>query len=353
MSTAAEGFKMRRIGEVEFTKPLERAMLRDSRLSFGARGLFSYLWDMPKNWCANATHLKTQSPAGRDAVIKMMKELETIGAMRYEEIRGGDGRLQGSVWVMVSPSYWAVKTPLNTIKNTKKPSPPKALKPRPANNSTEALKSRKPAAPVTGKTAAKGLRSKGFAIEKAEAESGQNSEMEAAAAFDGQDQNQPQLGSAHLEQLVAPFLKNPADHIRWDGIKDDFELDVVFECVKKIILSGKNPYPSSILKRLPKKPGPMISGGNVSISNEAIDLLKRTAAATAADLKAKYSGLSAEKMSEIGLLFEAFLEKANSQLCLTLRGTVCMSGELKMFNPLHSKTVMLEFGKWAAANNIF
>ena len=39
--------EIRREGEINYAKPLARALLRDSRLSFGARGLFAYLWDLP------------------------------------------------------------------------------------------------------------------------------------------------------------------------------------------------------------------------------------------------------------------------------------------------------------------
>lgn len=38
-----------RVGEVAFSKPIARAVLRDSRLSFGARGLFCFLLRIPAN----------------------------------------------------------------------------------------------------------------------------------------------------------------------------------------------------------------------------------------------------------------------------------------------------------------
>lgn len=61
-------FEIRREGEINYAKPLARALLRDERLSFGARGLFSYLWDLPAGWKTNSNHLATVSPHGRDAI---------------------------------------------------------------------------------------------------------------------------------------------------------------------------------------------------------------------------------------------------------------------------------------------
>lgn len=58
-----------RIGEVHYSKPMARALLRDVRLSFGARGLFAFLWDLPKGWKPNLAHLVTMNPKGREAVL--------------------------------------------------------------------------------------------------------------------------------------------------------------------------------------------------------------------------------------------------------------------------------------------
>jgi hypothetical protein len=53
----SSAFEIRREGEVNYSKPLARALLRDSRLSFGARGLFAFLWDLPGGWRTNTAHL--------------------------------------------------------------------------------------------------------------------------------------------------------------------------------------------------------------------------------------------------------------------------------------------------------
>lgn len=141
-------YEIRREGEINYAKPLARALLRDSRLSFGARGLFSFLWDLPQGWRANSSHLVSQSPQGKTAVRTLLKELESVGAMRDEVIRGEGGKLAGKRWVLVSPDRWAVESPLK-----KTPDPEAA----PEAISTEGLVSRLSEKPTIGETDTKVL----------------------------------------------------------------------------------------------------------------------------------------------------------------------------------------------------
>lgn len=110
-------FEIHREGEINYAKPIARALLRDVRLSFGARGLFAFLWDLPGGWRTNSEHLASMSPQGRDAIRTLLKELERVGAMRSEAIRGESGRMAGKRWVLVSPDRWAIESPLSIAKN--------------------------------------------------------------------------------------------------------------------------------------------------------------------------------------------------------------------------------------------
>lgn len=112
----SSAFEICREGEVDYSKPLARALLRDSRLSFGARGLFAFLWDLPGGWRTNSTHLASMSPQGRDAVRTLLKELEAVGALRDEAIRGKGGRLAGRRWILVTPERWAIESSLSAHK---------------------------------------------------------------------------------------------------------------------------------------------------------------------------------------------------------------------------------------------
>lgn len=99
-------------GRVAFAVPIERAVLRDSRLSWAARGLFIFLWDLPSNWRPCLTHLAGMGTDKVTATRSAMRELEAVGALRMEKMRDDEGRLQGQRWVVVSASRWAREAPL-------------------------------------------------------------------------------------------------------------------------------------------------------------------------------------------------------------------------------------------------
>lgn len=102
-----------REGEQRFAKPMERAAVRDGRLSWGARGLFFFLWDLPYNWHPRISHLVQMGPENKDAVRARIAELERVAAMRIEPIRQPDGRVKGKRWVIRAASLWAEEWPLD------------------------------------------------------------------------------------------------------------------------------------------------------------------------------------------------------------------------------------------------
>lgn len=57
---------------------LTNKVLRDSRLSWGARGLLAYLLHLPGDFRLSVTYLTTQSPDGRDATRSRLKELQLM-----------------------------------------------------------------------------------------------------------------------------------------------------------------------------------------------------------------------------------------------------------------------------------
>ncbi|WP_319241841.1 hypothetical protein [uncultured Propionivibrio sp.] len=126
------GIGLERQGDFEYAKPQYRAVLRDGRLSFGARGLFQFLWDLPKGWKPRISHLVTMSGgSGRDALTRFRQELESVGAVIVEPVRLSKeeanernaenterlrkyraGQVVGTKWILVSPTRWAVEMPL-------------------------------------------------------------------------------------------------------------------------------------------------------------------------------------------------------------------------------------------------
>ena len=70
---------------------LPNATLNDSRLTWQARGLLAYLLSKPDHWRVIVKSLVKESPAGRDAVYTILKELETHGYITYEQTHENDG----------------------------------------------------------------------------------------------------------------------------------------------------------------------------------------------------------------------------------------------------------------------
>ncbi|MHB9100551.1 MAG: hypothetical protein ACYC2E_03405 [Sulfuricella sp.] len=196
-------FEIHREGEVDYSKPLARALLRDSRLSFAARGLFAFLWDLPCGWKTNSIHLAGMSPQGRDAVRTLLKELEAVGAMRDEAIRGKGGRLAGRRWVLVTPERWAIEFPLSTHQTPET---------APGAGSTERRVFRSSENPKVGKPTTKVYQGEGDSKKTTTAspEPGAYAGSGSALAFDG----------LKIEPVIAPFFPQLRDVLRHAGITD-------------------------------------------------------------------------------------------------------------------------------------
>jgi hypothetical protein len=77
---------------------VRNSTLRDSRLSFAARGLLAYLLSHPDDWRVSTLDLINKSPAGRDAVHSILKELKKHGYLRRKRVQGERGKI---VWETV------------------------------------------------------------------------------------------------------------------------------------------------------------------------------------------------------------------------------------------------------------
>lgn len=94
------------------TKPLDKALpvalavIRDGRLSFGARGLYVYLSNLDVGMTPSIASCVT--PEGTTRLASLLKELRAIGAIRYEPIRDLNGQLGGKTMVLVPPEEWAI-----------------------------------------------------------------------------------------------------------------------------------------------------------------------------------------------------------------------------------------------------
>jgi len=82
----------------------------------------------------------------------------------------------------------------------------------------------------------------------------ERTENEPAAAFLKQDQNpKPKPACSNTagdicQQLVEPFLKNETDKLRWTVLLANVDHDKLLAKIQEIIVTGKNPYVSTIMK---------------------------------------------------------------------------------------------------------
>jgi DNA-binding Lrp family transcriptional regulator len=77
---------------------ISNQFLRDTSLSFRARGLGSWLLSHVDGWQVSAAAIAKQAGVGRDQVRSMMQELEDAGYLRRARERTEDGKLGGMLY---------------------------------------------------------------------------------------------------------------------------------------------------------------------------------------------------------------------------------------------------------------
>ncbi len=112
---------------------VDRATAQDEQLTWEARGLLVYLLSLPANWTINVRHLQKQGGAGRDAVRRILRELQSYGYVSGfgEAPQQANGRFAPEIAVYESPTlnpYFMAEDP----PATEKPSPVKQVANTPA-----------------------------------------------------------------------------------------------------------------------------------------------------------------------------------------------------------------------------
>ena len=77
---------------------ISKIPLEDSRLSWKARGLLSYLLSKPDNWTVIVKYLISQAPDGRASVMAGLHELREAGYLLSSKKRTEDGNFDGTDW---------------------------------------------------------------------------------------------------------------------------------------------------------------------------------------------------------------------------------------------------------------
>lgn len=114
-----------------YTK-IDNAALRDSRLSYRARGILACALSHDADWSVTVEWLTANGAEGRDAVRSALKELQSLGYRTVARRRDGDGR-----WV--SETEW-------TDKPTRVGFPGAGNPPNPRNNPRKPITNGGPAA---------------------------------------------------------------------------------------------------------------------------------------------------------------------------------------------------------------
>lgn len=218
--------EIRREGEIEFSKPLARALFRDPRLSFSARGLFAFLWDLPADWLIRSTWLATRGPDGKDAIRARLAELRAVGAMRIEPLREADGKVAGTRWVLISPEKWAKAAPLS--------------------HSTESGISRLSAFPTIGEPAAKVLQEVKVLQDEAAARAPARIAVAAAA-------HQEKRQKRRVVRASGIVTWTPDDHPEAERIELQHGVDVIGAAVAALTATSKEPVPGLVAREIDRQ----------------------------------------------------------------------------------------------------
>lgn len=76
--------------EVPFTQVVNE-LLNDPNISWGAKGLYAYMYSKPKSWQFSAARIALDSKQGRDTVLSLLNELITAGWITKQKKK--DGRI--------------------------------------------------------------------------------------------------------------------------------------------------------------------------------------------------------------------------------------------------------------------
>lgn len=84
---------------------VSRFPLEDGRLSWEARGLYSFLLAKPDNWTISLTGLTNSSPSGYDKAKRILKELIKFKYVHKEERRGENGQFDLPLYTIYELPY--------------------------------------------------------------------------------------------------------------------------------------------------------------------------------------------------------------------------------------------------------
>jgi hypothetical protein len=158
--------------ETAFSRPFKRALFRDKRITFGAKGVFATLWDFPDGWIFYLSFIVGMSPGGITQLKSYLKELKYFGAISIvlkrlsaeeaiEMTKLGlkvykAGQIVGRQWILNHPDLWAIDFPLSNQKSNEQPLSPK-------DRFSDLRENHLSVKPLVGESTPKGLQLEGSA----------------------------------------------------------------------------------------------------------------------------------------------------------------------------------------------
>lgn len=227
-------------GKVRYAAPIPRTALRDGRLSFGARGLFAFLWDLPEDWSPCLKHLQQMSHAGYTAIRSLVRELEEVKALTYEECKNPQtGRFEGTRWVMHAPEIWAIELPLNgEAEHKPRAENPTAFRKKDTKNRSTT--------PSHGKSDSRKNQSIGFSVTKGKASKRVDQVNVFACSAKKSPTNPPRLRTT----LHGVSCWTPEDREKVFQLLEEHGTEQFNKAVAEIKTAGRDPLPSRVETQL-------------------------------------------------------------------------------------------------------
>lgn len=100
---------------------ISNQLIRDSRLSWKARGIFAYLWSQADEWDFYVSEVAKHATDGRDALRSGLKELEKYGYLTRKPRSDANGKFDGMDWVLTDKPVESVENTVNGKTQQKKP----------------------------------------------------------------------------------------------------------------------------------------------------------------------------------------------------------------------------------------
>ena len=79
---------------------IDKRTVKDVRLTWAARGLLAYLLSRPDDWVVLVKDLIKRGNLKRDGIYALLRELRTVGYLRYDPTRDAQGRLRGGTYIV-------------------------------------------------------------------------------------------------------------------------------------------------------------------------------------------------------------------------------------------------------------